>query len=317
MKFGIIPALWCLRDSLTIAGVVSRTKKELSFFEGKLQLSTSPLSDIRMHDIDLNIVAVSTHEVAGVLKQLSLFDTKGITLMLDTPVLSAYHLLAARFFKRFKRVCVTEDSIALPPFVLAQKILDSGEVGAVRHVHFAHNAFRYHALAGLRLFLGAPRLITASKHRKVFRFERGVAILDEPMSPNGTFLIEGEKGSIADFDHPGAKRISYEKEDGMYRGLVLDGKKVPHSANDALYAAINRSVFDGANETISSYAFLNSMKIRALIDLIPAALAGTAPMYRPEDALFDALAITIAEKIGWFDSRAPLFPALRLLAGSH
>ncbi|MBI4079751.1 hypothetical protein HY414_00795 [Candidatus Kaiserbacteria bacterium] len=326
MRYGIIPAFWCLRDSFTIASIVSRTTKRLSLFHGAFEATTTTsLSEVDMSALDLIIMAVTTNEAAGILRELSKRDVRHVTLMLDTPVLPIRHVLAARCFRNFKAVTVAEDSIALPPFLLAKQILEGGTIGSVVDMHFFHNAFRYHALAAMRMFAGMPLSITGTRaegglpKKKIFRFRGAHGVLYEPMAPRGTFCIQGERACIADFNYETPLplyRIQYREENGVYRGLLLDGKEVPTTPHDRLFAAsIDRDVFEPPETKASTdYTFLNSMKVRALVDMISATFSGERDLlYSPQNALFDALAMNIAERLGWYHRVMPLTLLLRAL----
>ena len=135
----IIPALRCLAETHECIGITGRTKKTITYGENVSYEVSDALDGALVASADIIMVAVSKSNVGQVLKKLSQFDTSRAVLMLDTPVLPLTGLLAARFFFRFKKVLVSEDVIALPPFLLARNLIDEGRIGKLQSLYLFHN----------------------------------------------------------------------------------------------------------------------------------------------------------------------------------
>jgi len=312
VKGGIIPALWCLREEFQIAAVYSRSIKELSLLDHQVNVATiNSFNHVDFKNMHLAIIAVTTEEVPAVLKTLSLYDTKHIVLMLDTPVMLLRHIWAWRLLKNFKKALVSEDTIALPPFMLARKLIDEGRIGRLKRIYFFHNGFKYHAVASLKMLAGnspvkaiIDRKFPDRLRQKKFRFHNGVgALLYEPRNyAKGKFLIEGESGFISDYEHAGTNvcRIGYLVENDIYRGLTLNGTKIAVNALDEKYLT-------GITDDLFNKSLMNTMKIRGLMDLIASADKERSPFhYPPIEGVRDRLIMRMADKLGYFNSA--IFP---------
>ena len=262
VQSGIVPALWCLRDEFEITAVYSRSIKDLSFCDGQLKVTTvNSLLKVDFKSLDLIMVAVTLSEVPNVLRALSQFETRHIALMLDTPVLDFKNLFAAKLFRRFKKVLASEDTIALPPFVSARTLIDSGKIGKLKNIYFFHNGYKYHALASLKTLTNSrikflrSRKFSGKLMQKDISFKNDVrAVLYEPREyTRGKFLIEGDKGIVADYDFKNSVKrvyqIGYKIENGIYRGLTLDGQELELNDLDKKYLSnISENIFDKSNE---------------------------------------------------------------------
>lgn len=266
----ILPALWSVRGEFRIEATISRTEKELILFDGSFRMKTQTSYDsIDWSKIDIVIIAVTLDAVPTVLKELTKRDTRHITLMLDTPVLPLRKLGALKLFKRFKRAQVSEDTMGLPPFVAARKIIDQGLIGRVKHVWMFHSGYRYHALASLKWLTRSTYIRFARYKRwsksagvKEVRLSSGAtATIVEPRDYSiGRFLIVGEKGSIGDYP--------IEKSENHY--VVERGD-------------------------------MTEMKIHGFVALLHS-LDDSSSSYRYSsiDGVYDALAIAVLEKVGYF-----------------
>jgi predicted dehydrogenase len=322
----ILPALWCLGEGIEIAGVLARSVRPLSLFGDRLRISTlDSLEAIDFRGIDLVMLAVSQRAVAGVLADLSRFPVDRVVLMLDTPVLPLRRIDALRHLRRFRRALVSEDTIALPPFVLARRLIEEGRIGRLKTIHFFHNGYKHHALASLRFLSGGATIRRIASRRypkgrtvKEIRFGNGTeAVLFEPRDyEDCKFLIEGERGAIADFDFrpevsrvagaradfnaqtgtlgPGGGslfRIGYRIEDGVYKGLTLDGDPLPTDALDEAYA--RRIPPD-----VPGLSVMKGMKIRGLMSLVEAAAEESSPLhYSVWNGLRDSVEVKWSD--GW------------------
>lgn len=296
----ILPAIYCLQDEFELLAIYSRSIKDISLFGGQVQIrTTNALSKIDFQSLDLIMVAVTIEQVPDVLKKLAAYDTRQIRLLIDTPVLRWRDIRLARYFKRFRSVGVSEDSITLPPFVLASKLLEQGRIGKMKEISLIHSGYRYHALATLKMLTGVnyiSKIKNSYSHDKISEreiiFRNGIsASIVEPRDYSiGKFHIIGETGSIADYEYNANNlyRIEYQKENGIYRGLLLNGVAQHPDELDQKYL---RWISPGPVEK----SLMNFMKIRGLMDLM---LGRT--QYPAIEGIYDSWAITLSEKFGRF-----------------
>jgi hypothetical protein len=310
----ILPALWCLRDRFAIQAVVARSRRTIVTGGGALELATvDSLSAVDFSSVDLVVVAATTSNVPNIIGQLT--RRTAATLMLDTPVVLPSGLPALRKLGQFRRVLVAEDTLALPPYALARRLVEDGAIGSLRRILFFHCGYKYHALASLKLLAGARRVTRISDHRyasklriKDIELDNGVhAVMHEPRDyAIGKFVLEGDNGAIADYDLAWSRvrRISYDLDGPIYRGLRLDGEAVATVELDDRYrSSIGAWVPDATP--------MNTMKIRGLIDLLAAAFHERSPLhYAAGDAVADALQIRIADRLGF----APAGAVARLVS---
>ena len=299
----VLPALGCLADRFRIAAVCSRSEKRIAI-AGREEITTrTSLDGVDFSRIGLIAMAPTLASVPRLLERLSREDVGRAALLLDTPVLPPTRLAAARFFPAFKRVLVAEDTLALPPFIVARRLIDAGAIGTLRRIYFFHNGYKYHALASLKLLAGRSplRRIVSRRYpgkvrRKELLFDSGVsAVLCEPRDYRaGKFLLQGDRGSIADYDYPVSpvQRIGYRLEGQIYRGLTLNGEPVPAAGLDQAYLA-------GVGTDVLDASPMNTMKLRGLMDLLVSSLEERSPHhYRPAEAICDNLAYIMADRLG-------------------
>jgi hypothetical protein len=302
----VLPALGCLEDRFRVAAVCSRSRKELVYAGGRRRVVTTALDRVDLAGVDLIVMAVSLRHNARVLAQLAQRSVKGAVLLLDTPVLPPAGLWASRYFAAFKRVLISEDTIALPPFLLARRLIDEGAIGRLQRIFFFHNGFKHHALASLKLLTGSPirrivnRKFAGKLRQKEIEFEGGVsATMYEPRDyATGKFLLKGDRGAIADYDYGvgPVRRIGYQAEGDLYRGLTLDGEPVPP-------AGLDRAYLDGVGSDVHDASLMNTMKLRGLMDLLADALAERSPFhYQAADGICDHLAIRVVDRVGYLPS---------------
>lgn len=315
----LLPALRCMPETFRIAAVCTRHTAELSF--GRDTITTvDSLDRVDLEQIDLIAVAATIAQVPSIVENLARRKLGRAVLLLDTPVLPLRKLAAMRWFTSFKRVLVSEDNIALPPFLLARRLIDTGRVGRLRRIFFFHNGFKFHALAGLKLLTGRSRLlrIVGRKYKdvrqKTIDFEDGVvATMYEPRDyATGKFLLECEGGSIADYDHAisPVHRIGYQIEGRVYRGLTLDGTPVPRSPLDEAYVehTSNIEIFDASP--------MNTMKVRGMMDVLQGSLEDRSPFhYDAAEGVADSFAAWLADRVGYVPAPHVVERSLRRLQG--
>jgi predicted dehydrogenase len=301
-----MPALMCLEGSVEIAGVWARRSRKLKLYGGEftVQTETGPEA-YDLSQIDTIVVAVTRSQVPAVLRSLLKFDTAHIAVMLDTPVMDVGHLGATRMFKRFARVVCSEDSIALPPVATARHLIEQGTIGRLRSVHLFHSGWRNHALASIRSLAGmrSPSRITVRQWNQKwsethFRFPGGIraSVVQPHIHGNGRLLVAGEKGVIVDYatDRSEATEIGYLVEDGIYRGVTVNGERM-ESELDRLFGE-NLPREELPNPTLD-----NMFKIRGFMELVNAVHDKTSPFaYEPLDAIRDHQSMRLAERLPAF-----------------
>lgn len=300
VRGAVLPALRCLAPRFTIEAVVSRRAQQLAI--GDATITTRCVDDVDLSRAELIVVAVTLASVPAVLARLARAPVRDAVLVLDTPVVPPRHVAALRYARRFRRVVVAEDTLALPPFVLARRLIERGAIGRLRQIWFFHNGYKYHALASLKQLAGrvaieriVDRRYPGRLRHKTLDLAGGVhATMYEPRDyAVGKFRIDGDAGVIADYDAPGARRIGYQLDGPLYRGLLLDGVPVVPDATDRAYLAHVDARVHGCSP-------MNTMKLRGLIDILSAAVESTSPYhYDPVEAVADNLAITMADRAGF------------------
>ena len=300
----VLPALGCLEDRYRVAAVVARSEKPISYASGRRILTTvDSLDKVDLATIQLIVMAVSIKQVPRVLAELAARPVQQAVLLLDTPVLPPSGIGAARHFAAFRRVLISEDNVALPPFLLARRLIEQGAIGRLERIYFFHNGFKHHALASLKLLAGGPirrivnRKFAGKLRQKVIDFDGGVsAVMYEPRDyATGKFLIRGDRGAIADYDYavPPVERIGYVVDGPIYRGLTLNGEPLPLSGLDQAY-------LDHIGDDVVDVSPMNTMKLRGLMDLMVAAFDERSPYhYDPLDGICDHLAIRTVDKTGF------------------
>ncbi len=298
---GILPALWCLQKTHRVAGVIARSERHISLMDGRMQITTkTSLDTIDLTRVSVVMVAVPIPEVASVLRMLSRHPLKHATLMLDTPILPFSALASMRFFSRFKDVRASEDVIALPPYLLAKHIAREQNLGAVREAALFHSGYRYHAVAAMRTLADSPvRSIRHTRYprgvsRKTFQFMSGASgVLYEPRDyERGSFVVRYERGIIADSTYePATHHIGYVREGAVYRGLTLNDVPVPATGLDIPY-------LDHIGSSIPEASLMNTMKVRALMELIVCADAQAPWRYPAGRSVVDNALIVGSERLG-------------------
>ncbi|MBA2540908.1 MAG: hypothetical protein H0V17_14810 [Deltaproteobacteria bacterium] len=315
----VLPALWCLRDRFEVAGVLARTVKSLPV-AGETVTTIDRLDAIDLRTIELVVVAVTTKQVPRVVTELARRGAAHLTLMLDTPVLPPAGLHATRHFRSFARVIVSEDTIALPPFVAARRLIANGEIGRLRRIFFFHCGYKYHALASLKMLASATTVTRISSRKfagkrriKDIELDNGVAaVMYEPRDyAIGKFLIEGEHGFIADYEcaRTPMRRLEYRLDGPVVRGVLVDGVPEPRTELDDLFDA-------GIDASVPDISPMGSMKIRGLLELLVAATGAKSPHYLPSDAISDNLQIQIVDKLGYLPAPSVLTRLLGLAVRS-
>jgi predicted dehydrogenase len=246
--------------------------------------------------------------------------------MLDTPVLHHKDLRGTRHFSQYGEVLASEDSFALPPYVLARNLVNDGAIGGLRHIYLFHSGMRFHALASLQQLTGAthPTSIRVQKRnpwcaRLTFRFPGGTraTVIEPRRYESGRIMIVGDRGFLVDYpmDHPNAIRIGYQTTDGLYAGLTVNGEPAPQSDLDEAY-------IDGlSGADLVDPSLMNMLKIRGAMELLAALGDPEAefryPAYR---SIHDNISIRAADRLRFLkdvrlSKRTTLFGlALRLRA---
>src|SRR3989344_5169900 len=147
----ILPALYCMNQRVKLVGIYSRSSKKLLLPDAKTTLTTTiNLDSIDFTKLDVIVVAVTIQNVPQVLEILSRFKVSNITLFLDTPVLKIADISAGKYFRLFKKVCVSEDFIFMSRYKLIKQLISAGVIGQLRHIYLFHSGYDHHATALLR-----------------------------------------------------------------------------------------------------------------------------------------------------------------------
>ncbi|MGH2784117.1 MAG: hypothetical protein ACRDJ1_02540 [Actinomycetota bacterium] len=298
-------ALVCLGGLVEVAGLWARSSRKVSFYDGAFTVQAETTPDaFDLSQVDTIVVAVTRSQVPAVLRSLTRSDTSHIALMLDTPVLDAGRLGATRLFDRFKRVVCSEDSIALPPIATARRLIEEGAIGRVRSVHLFHAGWRNHAMASIRSLIGMrkPSRITVRRWNEKwsetrFRFPGGVraSVVQPHIHGNGRMLVVGDRGAIVDYetDRSEAIRIGYRLEDGVFRGVTVDGEPAGSELDRRFVENLPRAI---PNPTLD-----NMFKIRGFMELVAAVHDERSPYaYEALDAIYDHQSMRVAERLPAF-----------------
>lgn len=301
----ILPALYCLKDEFKLVSIYSRSIKEISLFNNSWRLKTiNDLNGVNFHQIDIIMIAVSIEAVPDVLKKLSAFNLNHVRLMIDTPVLPHFRLGAAKYFKNFRDVTVSEDNIALPQYRLVRELINQGKIGNPRHVYMWHSGFKFHALAGIKKIFNINYVSRIKNNNlgngfreKIIKIRNGVTIhVFEPrLYSVGRFLVIGSHGSIADYQLATGKNsfcIAYNQDSGIYKNLALNDLPLSGDKLDRLYS-------DNVPTDLSDSSINTALKIRGLMSLI-ADEEDKSFKYSPIDGIYDMMAIKISDKLGFF-----------------
>jgi predicted dehydrogenase len=323
----LLPALHCMRPWIELVAVHARTSRDVSLLDGRISLTTrDDLGTIDASALDAIIVAVRQRQVPAALKALEGIDTSRITLMLDTPVLHHKDLGGTRHFSEYKEVLASEDSFALPPYVLARNLVEDGLIGQLRHIYLFHSGMRFHALASLQQLTGAMHTTSIRIQkwnpwcaRLTFRFPGGAraTVIEPRRYESGRIMIVGDGGFLVDYpmDHPNAKQIGYRTSNGLYVGLTVDGEQVPQSDLDLAFV----EGLSGAD--LVDPSLMNMLKIRGCMEML-AALGDPAAEFRYPAfrSIHDNISIRVADRLRFLKDvrlgeRTTLFgQALRLRA---
>jgi hypothetical protein len=302
---------------IELVGVCTRTARELILPDGRTRRSTTSLGETDVETVDVIVVAVPARQVPHVLATLRGRSTAHVTLMLDTPVLHPRDMGARRAFPRFRQVLASEESFALPTFVLARRLLREGAVGRLRRAYLFHSGFRYHALASLKQLTGAGPARIEIRRWNPFcadievEFPGGVrATVVEPRRyDSGRMMIVGSAGFLTDYpiQHRRAVQIGVRIEKDRCVGLSVDGVPEPPSSLDSAWI----DGLDGVE--LPEASLMTQLKIRGFMELLAALGDGSSPFRYPADeAILDNLSLHVAERLGTL-SRVPLLGRSSLL----
>ena len=303
----VLPALYCMKEQFPLQAVAARSVKPISLFGGRMELVTvSNLQDCDLSAVNVVIVAATLDSVPGILKELAQQPVGHVTLLLDTPVLPRKSLAFAQYFSRFKDVLVSEDCIALPPYVVAKRLIDEGRIGQVKCIYSFHNDYKYHALAAMKYLTDSRyirsirrRVIGAGVEEAAIRMPAGqiVRMLEPRDYGVGRFLIVGDRGFIADYPlhGPGGIGIDYRFDRGRYIGLAVNGEPCAEDGLDRmLVESLPEELQDGSLRTI--------LKIRGFMSILDGATNPHSPFrYSPQAGLYDMAAIACVERFSRFD----------------
>jgi len=214
-------------------------------------------------------------------------------------VLLPADLGAVRHFRRFRRVLASEDCFALPPVVLARRLVDEGRIGRLRHVHMFHSGYRHHALAALHRLTGhRPSRVSARRWNRSaaevrlrFPGRVGATIVEPRVYDAGRLLVSGTRASIADYPLAGKGVVEIGYVDGPgggWAGLTVDGEPVPPSELDRAFA-------ECLPTPLVEDTRMQRLKIRGLMDVVVDSIGEGPAQYDPLDAVADHVSLRVAE----------------------
>ncbi len=302
----VLPAFWSLREEYNIFGVVTKTVRDISLFSGKFITRTrNDLEGIDFKKIDLIVLAVPIDQVRGILASLTKFNTKDIYLILDTPVISLKHLGSLKYSKLYKGVVVAEDFISLPNVIQYKKIIESGNIGKLKHLHLFHSGFKHHALSMIKTVTGSRNFtyIISTKYfgeTRIKKIRSGNGVKTTMIEPRdydvAKNLLIGDKGMIADYPINASSVIvlDYLYKDKRHNGISIDGLPIPPTATDEYF-------YSNIAEFTDEVSFINDLKIRGYMEIVRSlSNRSTAFIYSPIEGVYDNLAIKISDKLGFF-----------------
>lgn len=203
-----LPALLRAQEHFEIAGVCAKSAKDLRVDGNDFRVEAfADFDAARMAGVDMVYVAVGKAATPQVLQRLIALGAARCDLLIDTPVLVFKHFRHVPLLARFRNAWVAEDCAYLPWIPLVHGVLESGMIGKLRSARFEHSAYAYHAHATLKALKPGCTLLKArtlrlqagiSERRFLFSQQWSASVLDPRDYSRGRFLIQGEKGALAD-----------------------------------------------------------------------------------------------------------------------
>ncbi len=306
-----MPALCYLGDGYNIQGVYSRSNNNHDKIKRNWNVTTSTnIDDFNLKRIDWIIIAVNLDQVPVVTNKLLSLGLSNKVIFLDTPVINIDDIFYISSLKRFKNVYVTEESIVMPQFCIAKKLINEGKIGELKGIWLFHSGFKYHAIATIRSFLGKKRIlkaqsyeITKNCYELTIKFNGGVraTILEPRNYSSGRFLISGTDGLISDYDinndmtDSSVYKISYLKHNGVIKGFILNGEEIKKNRLDRkFFEMLDVNIIPNPSE-------VNQLKIWALMKYFELSKLNIDDQtYKYKDGLYDNYLINIMNKINWW-----------------
>jgi len=303
----ILPALSCLDDVYEIVGVYSRTLESAEKCTRQWGgYPSSNLNDFENEKIDLIIVAITTRFVTKVVSSINFSSLSDTVLLLDTPVISNFSdIPKLKHFKKFKKVLVTEDCIALPFVQIVKKLVNDDKIGKVKKIVFHHSGFKYHAIAICRALSGGA-VIRSSHFSHLgndfgtvsIKMSNGIVIeVQEPRDYTvARTLVIGEKGSFSDYSINTENHfcLEYLIEENKLVGFSLNGNKLEQDNLDKVFFSKLNYGKLGDSELI------NILKIRALMSLLESVYKDEQYKYEVIDGLYDAISSKVVFRSRFF-----------------
>jgi len=315
-----LPALQRASDAFRVQRIYARSARVLEC--GGVEYEVAPLQQLTASDLagaDLVYLAVGKDAVPRALQALCRFDTSRVELLIDTPVLRFKHFRHVRLARAFRATWVAEDCTRLPWFDAVRQPAAREHLGALRSVTFFHSAYAYHGIATAKALLESPRVISgkrrrlssaAAERRLTLAGGRSARILEPRDYATGRVLLEGARGSIADFaDEGGGHSLLRPRvEAGVCTGFEVGDARTELSAAE-------RELMAGVAPGASVTALMEPMKRVGFLRLLRDIACGKGA-YPMDDALDDMVVDYHLEKLGRYVAnpftsyRSPLARAL-------
>ncbi|MHC4262748.1 MAG: hypothetical protein ACYSWX_09520 [Planctomycetota bacterium] len=296
-----IPVLESLADDFELAGIYSRTPKEIEVGHRAYEVEAlDQLDKDRIRDLDAIYLVVSKPAVPDVLERLAGLEPRNVDLLIETPVLLPRHLLKAGPLAAFRTASVTEDCLTLPLVDAVRACIATGRMGRIQSITLSHSAYAYHGLAMLKALAGSDQVSFARRARlgykswlRTYRFANKVQghTLDPRDYSIGRILVGGEHATLADHDlgHEGHLRIDVELEAGRPR--IFRAGDSERRLSDP-----EHDLMGTPRDGIGPWIWMDGMKRVGFRQLL-LGLRGGRPAYPVLSALDDALVDYHLEKL--------------------
>lgn len=305
VRDNILPALIHGREFFDVTGVYARSERVMTVCgtEFAVENFETDLS-ARIAECDVIIVCVTVKQVPAVLKRLLENGGSDKTIFIDTPVFAGRNVKKAKLLGSFSRVYVLEDWIGLAHFRIVKDIIQNGHIGAVKEIIFQHGGYRNHALAAVRNWTTAAS-VRRIRRRKLFagfwefRITDAAGVKTRMLEPrnyrDGTFLIIGDKGSIANYelDSENHHFIDTQLRDGVLTAecAMPDRRR---KTSIPFHEALIESLVEDGN-------LMNLLKTQSVLDMLRAPdMEGSALTYTASEAVYDKFMIDRACRHGFF-----------------
>jgi len=218
VKEDVLPVFLSLRDSFLVYRIYARSKKVIAFNGDIYKVDkVEEVSNKIIETSEMIYIAVPPDKVNGVLKSLTEYSCKHLTLIIDTP--AAFTVDESLF----KKVYIAEDTTRLPWIDMVRKFSNK-----ITRIVADKSLYRYHGTALVRVFSQDFIRIGIMFRKYVFMWSGSlVACVKEPRNYNdGHIFIHTDKGVISDVAGKEYKTLSIMEKNGLCTGFSLESMNV-------------------------------------------------------------------------------------------